>query len=105
MVSLLLSGWNVRRSGSVDGGPSDSTKAGYTVTFRLGLMDGPGLRGDDMRRDSLHDDVDLGGVSVLVVDNYEPLRVGVVAMLEGRRAFVASRSCSYSRTCASGSQS
>src|SRR5436309_7003608 len=36
-----------------------------------------------MRRpDSPHDDVNLGGVSVLVVDDYEPLRVGVVAMLE-----------------------
>ncbi len=41
-----------------------------------------------MRRDSLHDDVDLGGVSVLVVDDYEPLRVGVVAMLESRGAAV-----------------
>jgi CheY-like chemotaxis protein len=52
-------------------------------------MDSPGLRGDDMRRpDSLHDDVNLGGVSVLVVDDYEPLRVGVVAMLESWGAAV-----------------
>jgi hypothetical protein len=47
------------------------------VTFRLALMEGPGLRGDDMRRpDSLHDDVNLGGVSVLVVDDYEPCASG-----------------------------
>jgi CheY-like chemotaxis protein len=63
-------------------------RTGYTVTFRQALMDSPGLRGDDMRRDSLHDDVNLGGVSVLVVDDYEPLRVGVVAMLESYGAAV-----------------
>ena len=41
-----------------------------------------------MRPDSLHDDVNLGGVSVLVVDDYEPLRVGVVSMLESCGAAV-----------------
>jgi CheY-like chemotaxis protein len=35
-----------------------------------------------MRPDSLHDDVYLGGISVLVVDDYAPLRAGVAAMLE-----------------------
>ena len=63
-------------------------RTGYTVTFLEALMDSPGLRGDDMRRDSPHDDVDLGGVSVLVVDDYEPLRVGVVSMLESFGAAV-----------------
>jgi CheY-like chemotaxis protein len=64
-------------------------RTGYIVTFRVALMDSPGLRGDDMRRpDSPHDDVNLGGVSVLVVDDYEPLRVGVVAMLESCGAAV-----------------
>jgi CheY-like chemotaxis protein len=35
-----------------------------------------------MRPYFLHDDVYLGGISVLVVDDYAPLRAGVAAMLE-----------------------
>jgi CheY-like chemotaxis protein len=35
-----------------------------------------------MRSYSLHDDVYLGGIRVLVVDDYAPLRAGVAAMLE-----------------------
>jgi CheY-like chemotaxis protein len=35
-----------------------------------------------MKSNSPHDDVYLGGVSVLVVDDYEPVRTVVAAMLE-----------------------
>jgi CheY-like chemotaxis protein len=35
-----------------------------------------------MRPHSLHGDVYLGGISVLVIDDYAPLRAGVAAMLE-----------------------
>jgi CheY-like chemotaxis protein len=35
-----------------------------------------------MESNSLHDDVYLGGVSVLVVDDYEPVRAVVAAMLQ-----------------------
>jgi len=41
-----------------------------------------------MKSNSPHDDVDLGGVSVLVVDDYEPLRAGLAAMLECHGAAV-----------------
>jgi CheY-like chemotaxis protein len=41
-----------------------------------------------MKSNSPYVDAYLGGVSVLVVDDYEPLRVGVVAMLESCGAAV-----------------
>ena len=47
-----------------------------------------GLRSDEMRPYSLHDDVYLGGIRVLVVDDYAPLRAGVAAVLENCGAAV-----------------
>jgi CheY-like chemotaxis protein len=41
-----------------------------------------------MRPYSLHDDMYLGGISVLVVDDYAPLRAGVAAVLENCGAAV-----------------
>jgi CheY-like chemotaxis protein len=41
-----------------------------------------------MESNSRHDDAYLRGVNVLVVDDYEPLRAGVAAMLECRGAAV-----------------
>jgi CheY-like chemotaxis protein len=41
-----------------------------------------------MESNSRHDDAYLGGVSVLLVDDYEPLRAAVAAMLECRGAAV-----------------
>jgi CheY-like chemotaxis protein len=41
-----------------------------------------------MKSNSPHDEMYLGGVSVLVVDDYEPIRAGVAAMLENCGAAV-----------------